>query len=233
MELKLDFDTKKLNTGFADIQKANTIAVRSTLNVMAGLTRKNALGNVRSDFINRNEFTEKSIVFRSARGMDISNMSSSAGALERAGYMELQEEGGTRKTKNGTPLAIATNTARGGSRSSSVRRSNYLKAMRKNAVSGQSRKHYKSVRAKNVARAYVAFKEKKFLSRSGGIYTVGSFRKSKRGINFKSRMIYNTKHQDVQVSKTPWLEPATFKPVQDAQSIYNSQVNKLLRKAVI
>lgn len=233
MELKIDFDSKKLNTGFADIEKANTLAVRSTLNVMAGLTRKNAISNVKSDFINRNEFTEKSIVFRGARGMDISNMSSSAGALERAGYMALQEDGGTRKTKSGGNLAIATNTARGGSRSSTVRRSNYLRALRKNAVNGQSRKHYKSVKAKNVAAAYVAFKEKKFMKRSGGIYTVGSFRKSKRGVNFKSKMIYNTKHRDTQVKKTPWLEPATFKPVQDAQSIYNSQVNKLLRKNII
>lgn len=230
----LDFDSKKLQRGFADIQKANVIATRNTLNVMAALTRRNAIKNLNDDFINRNNFTRRQIQFRKAQGEKIGSLFSRAGATERAPYMELQEKGGINKPKKGSKLAIATNRARGGSKSKLIARQNYQRKVKQKKVKGKFSKNFKSKKARNVARAFVAKREQKFLKISSGIYSVTSFNKiSKNRVKYKKNMIYNTKESSVKIKKTPWLEPAYKKPVQDGQVIYNSQINKLLKKAVI
>jgi hypothetical protein len=53
LQIKLDIDQKKILKGFADIQKANKIAMKNTLTTIAFLTRKNALKNINDN--NKNE----------------------------------------------------------------------------------------------------------------------------------------------------------------------------------
>lgn len=234
MELDFEFDTDKLNRGFADINKATGIATRNTLDTMAALTRRNYIQNFKAELTERNSFTQRSIQFEKVSTDVISQMQSKAGALERAPHMRLQEEGGNRVTKSGANLAIATNKARGGRNAGLVSKSAYLRRIRRSSITSNSKKHYKSVRAKNVARAYMAEKLSKFLVRSGGIHTVSNFKKTGRNnVKFDMNMIYNTEHRSTKVKKTPMLEPATKKPIQDGQAIFNSQVNKLLRGKVI
>jgi|LGOV01.1.fsa_nt_gb hypothetical protein len=233
-DISLDFDHSKLNRGFADINKATVISTRNTLNVMAALTRKNYVKNVDQELVQRNTFTKRSLQFEKTESDNINQMESKAGALDRAGFMELQELGGDRVTKSGANLAIPTNFSRGGRNSGLVGKGVYLRRIKKRMVTGNPKKHYKSRRARNVARAYIAQKKEKFVSRSSGIYSVSDFQKTGRaGISYKRNMIYNTQHRKTKVKKTPMLEPATLAPIGDAQNIFNSQVNKLLRGKVI
>lgn len=233
MEMKLDFDQKKLQRGFVDIQKANVIATRNTLNTMAALTRRNSVNNLHSEFINRNTFTKRQIQFDKTTSEKISSMEAVTGATEKASYMALQEDGGINKPIKGGNLAIAHNRARGGSRTSLVRKANYQRKIKSKSVRGKFKKNFKSRKAMMVARAYVAKKENKFIKTNSGVFDVSTFKKSKTRIKFRKNMIYNTKERSVRIQSTPWLSPATKKPIQDGQAIYNSQINKLLKMDVI
>ena len=232
--ISMQFDHKKLERGFVDIEKAAFIATKNTLDTQAGLTRKNAVRNIESDFINRNDFTIKRIRFDKSKGTKISDLESRAGALKKAGFMELQETGGVRKPKKGNNLSIPTNRARGGSKTRLVSGKYYHSEMTRGKVKGNFKKNMKSKKAKSVARAYIAHKHHKFMGDSTGVYTVGSFKKTDRkSVDFNRTMIYNRKSKTVIVRKTPWLDPATKKPIHDGQAIFNSQINKLLKKTVI
>lgn len=232
MNISMDFDSKKLQRGFVNIEKANQIAVQGTLNTQAALTRRNAIGNLESNFINRNTFTKRQIQFQKTEIKAISQMEARTGATERAGYMELQETGGDNKPKKGANLAIPTNRARNNSKSSLVRRAVYQRAIKKKKVKGRFQKQG-TRKSRMVAMAYVAERENKLLKINSGIYSVSTFKKTKTTINYKRSMIYNTKESSVNILSNPWLEPATKKPIQDGQAIYNSQINKLLKKDVI
>jgi hypothetical protein len=228
----MQFDDKKLQRGFVNIEKANQIAVQGTLNTQAALTRRNAISNLNSDFINRNKFTERQIQFRKTELKSISQMESRTGATERAGYMELQETGGTNRPKKGPNLAIPTNRARNNSKTSLVRRAAYQRSLKSKRVKGRFRKGG-TRKSRMVAMAYVANRENKVIKTRSGIYSVTRFKKGKNFVTYKKQMIYNTKESSVNIRSTPWLEPATEKPIRDGQAIYNSQINKLLKKDVI
>ncbi len=236
MEIKLDFDTEKLQRGFYDIEKANSIAVKESLNTMAGLTRKNSIANVEKDFTLRNSFTKRNILFDTTEETKISKMRTMAGATDKIPYMEFQESGGTRKRDDGHKLDIPTRSARiGGSNKKSVTKPRRLGkiASKNKRVNGPYKKNFKSQRAKNVAAAAVAFKKRKIIKRSTGFFNVTSFSKSDSGkISYRANMLYK-KEQSTKVKATPWLMPATEKPIRDAQNIYNSKIDKLLKKDLI
>jgi hypothetical protein len=123
-------------------------------------------------------------------------------------------------------------TARSGSNKNLVSRSLYLKALRKNAVTGTVKKQT-GYKGKLIARAYQANKLNKVVVINKGIWKITSFVKSKSGIRFNKKLIYDLKHKTTKVSALKWLEPALQKPLGDFQSIFNSQINKLLRSKII
>jgi|WetSurMetagenome_2_1015567.scaffolds.fasta_scaffold525034_2 hypothetical protein len=233
MDLKLTIDYEKINRGFVDLEKASNTAARNTLNVMAALTRRNYIANAGRDLILRNNFTQRNIKFDKAEGDYISLMKAEVGATVDAKYMELQEEGGIRKPKGGSSLPIAQDSARGGSIKRPVARNYYLRSLKRKIVHGKFKKNIHSKKAITVARAYVAFKKKKFLRYSNNIYLVTSFNKSKNKIKFKMNHIYNLSQKSATINSNPMLLPATEQPVKDAQNIYNSQMDKLLRSKEI
>lgn len=224
-EIKMEFDDRKLQRGFVDIEKANVIASKNTLNTMAALTRRNAVRTIGSDFINRNNFTQRQIQFDKAEGEKLSSLTARVGATEKAGYMALQEPGGERKPSgSGKSLAIATNAARGGSKSSTIDSSLRLGRIK---TSGYGRKKKPTSRkAKILRRAQIAFEQNKFLRTVSGIYRVISFNSDGY---FKTETIYNSRERKARVKPSPWLEPSTDQPIRDGQNIYNSQINKLLK----
>lgn len=233
MEFKLDFDERKLQRGFVDIEKANSIAVRNTLNTMAAITRRDAVKTVGTEFINRNTFTKRQIQFEKTEATNIASMVSKAGATDRADYMALQETGGVRKTKNGGNLAIPQKNARGGRLSNLVGRSNYLRQIKRRGVTGTFKRKIGSSKARLVARAFIAAAKNKFLSFKKNIYSITSFTKSGDSVKFKKRHLYNTSEDRTRVKPGPWLEPATEKPIRDAQNIYNAQIFRLLKGDII
>lgn len=229
MELQTYIDEKKLTQGFVDIGKAMQIAGMQTLNIQAALTRRNSHKEVENEFTLRNTFTKRNIQFQKTELKKISDMQSSAGATERADYLELQHMGGLRRPKAGSKLAIAQSAARGGTNRRLVSREFYIKKIKNQTVKGKTK--FRSKKAAAVAGAYVAYKQKKFFKHNENIYKVTSFRKSKGGqVRFKKKHFYNVSERTTKVKRNPWLYRSSQQPAKDGQSIYNSQVKKLLRQ---
>ena len=124
-EFTLKIDDKGLKAGFVDFEKANTIAVRNTLNTQAALSRKNYLKIVREDFTLRNDKTTKRIQFDKATQEHINQMESRVGS--KSDYMALQEEGGIKRSKKGSRIAIGERPVRiSRSSAKAIPKANYL-----------------------------------------------------------------------------------------------------------
>ena len=229
---QLDFDEAATHRGFANIKRAQSIAVSNTLNVQAAITRKGYIKNANESLIMRNTFTKRNIRFDKNINRVISRMESRAGATEKADYMALQEEGGNRKPKSGSNLAIPQLAARGGSNARVVSKTLYLRRIKKHTVKGPFKRRG-TKKSRSVARAFVAKRENKFLNYSGNIYRVTSFNKSGNTIKYTKTHLYNVSETRTRVIGQPMLKPAALKAGRDGQNIYNSQVRKLLRQKKI
>lgn len=230
---QLDFDERQLSTGFVNIKRATSEAVKNTLNVQAALTRKNYLRRVDDELILRNTFTRRQIRFEKTEARVISRMESRAGATEAADYMELQEKGGLRKPKRGSNLAIPQLAARGGALSRLVNRQYYLRRAAKRTVKGGFSRA-RTQKAKTVARAAVAKRRSLLFRQSKNIYAVTSFtRRRNGGVRFRTRHIYNISETRTRVRGKAMLEPAAQAAGRDGQNIFDSQVRKLIRQRKI
>ena len=229
---QLDFDESATKRGFANIKRAQSIAVSNTLNVQAAITRRGYLKNANDSLIMRNTFTKRNIRFDKNENRVISRMESRAGATEKADYMALQEEGGSRKPKRGSNLAIPQKASRGGSNRRVVTRSLYLKKLKKKSVTGPHRRAG-TKSSRTVASAFIAKKTGKVFHHSDNIYQITSFTKSKDRVKFRKKHIYNLSETRTRVTGQPMLKPAALKAGRDGQNIYNSQVRKLLRQKKI
>jgi hypothetical protein len=235
MDMKIDIkDFSKLERGFVDIPKACIIGFKNTLNIQVALTRKNSIAELKSDFTLRNDFSEKSIAYDRVKTDTIPTMQAIVGALTRAEYLALQHEGGQRRPKAlFKKLAIPQDAARGGSRRRLVSRSNYLEKISGNVVRGRFTKHFKSKKAQAIARAYIAKQNNLFIKYDNNIFSVTSFSKMRNQVKFKSKHLYNVGERTAKIKGNPWLTNSAQKPAADGQSIFNSQVKKLLAQKKI
>lgn len=232
MQIKIDFDSKKLQRGFVNIKKAQQIATAKTLNTIAFLSRKNAIKNIKDDFTLRNTFTARQIrVDKANENWHPNNQFSRLYATDKADYMRLQEEGGIKKPKRGSSLAIGQIAARGGSNKRLINKNMYLKKIQKQIEPFPKRKG--SRKARTVAMGYNAFKNNKFIIYKKNIYKVTSFSKSNGRVNFRKQHIYNISQKNARIKANPWMKPAIYQPARDSQNIYNSQIKKLLRQKEI
>ena len=216
----------------ADLQKRVIKAAARTVNIQAAQTRKNAIENIQTKFHKRNEFTVKSIRFTSCPETvtRLEDVQSEVGATERAGYMELQEKGGIRTPRKGSLLNIPTDAAREGSSfAGKVTTESSVRGIKKRKLKGRYKNNYSSARARAVARAYVAYNQKKVIHYGKSVFEVTSFRKSGDNINFEKRLIRNLSKETAIVKPRPWLEPAAQKPKEECQQIFNSQMDKIDR----
>lgn len=189
-----------------DIIKAAGNALTRT----AFTARKAAVGNVERNFTLRNKFTAASIRATPCRGgANLGDLRSSVGILGRAAYMARQETGGTRTNPTGANLAIPTAAARGGSNARAVRASMRLDRILSKVAHTRRRG---SRKAALVARAAVAARKSSgtpFVRIGDGIFRVSSFRKNRRGVTFRARLVYNFKFRATETPAKPWLLPAS------------------------
>jgi hypothetical protein len=235
----LKIDDKGFKAGFVDYKKAQALALTQTLSTQAALTRKNALRQIKSDMTLRNTHTARQIQFDKAKETSVTSQAFRAfavvGATKKAGYMELQEEGGRKKTKRGgTSIAIGRPSARGGSTGQTISRQYYLNKMKNKTVKGSFAKNYRSRKARNVARYAVGFAKSKYVRSNNKIFEVTSF-KGGGGSRpkIKMRLLYTLAHDPVRVPPSPWLEPSTRQPARDGFNIYKSRMKKLFRSGKI
>ena len=221
-------DPSKFHLLTEDMQKDVLKAAAATVNIQAALTRRNAIENLHNDFILRNQFTEKSLHFEQApkEAKSFEEIESHIGALDRASYLERQEKGGSHTAKNGGRLSIPTIVARSGSRRKLVDTDLYRKKVNKKLV--KYNPHLAgNGRSALVLAAQAASAPGKYLKYNKNIYKVLDFKKSGDNVSFRLEMIYFRGKSATQTKATHWLTEASLKPAQDAQSIFNSQMEKL------
>lgn len=221
-------DPKKFHLLSDDMQETMIKAATNTVNIQVALTRKNAINDLSNHFIIRNTWTQRAIAFDRApeNAKRLEDVKAHVGARDRAPYMERQEFGGTHRPANGGQLAIPTDTARGGSKSSPVQRPLYRKSIYKKMIKYNPTQK-STPGASLVAAASAAYRGKKFLKYGKNIFRVKTFSKNGDNVKFELEMIYFRGKESTVTKKESWLEPATKQPAEDAQKIFNSQMKKL------
>lgn len=238
MNIKLDLNDARLIQGFKDFDTANITAVRNTLNMAAGMTRKLAVKNIEKNFTLRNKFTRNQVQFQKVVQFthDINNMQSEVGATAKAAYMETQEEGGKHWQKNPKPkAAVPMRSARvGGMESKEVSRALYLRAIKKNIMrqnigKKRDRRNYKSSKARFVAQMFMAKKlstagNPKFIFKKYNVFMVQSIVKTgKDTVSAKLKHIYSIRPPG-RISKKVWLTPAYESVSQKLTNLYYHQL---------
>lgn len=212
-----------------DLKKLVLRAGVATVNIQAAQTRKAAIENISTQFNKRNDFTAKNIKYTACPKdvTDIDQIESTVGATERAAYMELQETGGVRTPHKGNLLNIPTNAAReGGDFANKINAGSTVKGVKRNRLKGRA-KYYASPKARAVARAYVANKTGKYIHYGKNVFEVTSFTKTGDSIDFEKKLIRNVSKNAAFVTAKPWLQPASEKPAQECQAIFNAQMEKI------
>lgn len=212
-----------------DLKKRILKACINTVNIQAFLARKNALDNIEKKFTLRNTFTKRSITVEQCprNAASLGEIKSTVGATERAEYMARQEEGGERTPKNGDRLAIPTTEARGGSNQNLVQTEMRVSRVLRRKINRRKAKITRTRKSAVVAAAYVAHETGRLMSFDRALFRVDSFEKNGDSVRFEKTMIYNFKHRKTETKPEPWLSPATEKPADDGQKIFNSQMAKL------
>jgi hypothetical protein len=212
-----------------DFQEQMKKGARATVNIQAALTRKKGIENIKDDFTLRNNYTTSQVQFTPMPEGQyaFSEIQSTVGITEKAGYMARQEFGGPHKPENSDTLPIPTNLARGGNRGSPVLRKNYLDKLKKVKGADYSREGG-TYRSKLVARAAVAFREKIPMRFTNNLFIIKDFEKYGEGrISFEREMVYNFDKPETITPESPWLRPAADEVAKDTESIFISQMKKL------
>jgi hypothetical protein len=153
-------DPSKFHLLAVDMKEQIIKGAIATVNVIAARARKEAIKNIQNNFTVRNNFTARQVQFTPMpQGRyALSAIHSTVGITEKGVYMKRQEEGGLHTPSRGKTLAIPTTVARGGNHTSPVKANLRVgNISKKKRVRGSSKRTYKSHKARNVARAYVAY----------------------------------------------------------------------------
>lgn len=216
-------DDKQIRRYERDIKdlskKALPIATRFALNGMAKETMVAARAEVRNSMTLRNKFTERSILFRQAKGSNIRAMESATGST--ADYMLDQEVSGT-KTKRGSegvsiPTPYSAGQGRGARpRKRLPRKANTLQSirLRQNKRKGLSRKQSNLVAIKQAAESGDKFVFLDLQRRKGIFKVTGGKRRP------KLQMVHDLTRQSIRIPATPWLGPAVDATAPRRREIY-------------
>lgn len=231
-----DFDTKDVQKLVNNLMQADKNALPKTLwytlNRFAKGTALQGEQEVRKTFINRNKYIEGSIGSKSKKTNNISDMESRAGQFsvyknKPTGQLEKQEFGIAVRAK-GKHTFAATPSARGGSYKKTIKKANLFSALNvKNLgdfVENPTRETHKEIRQ---SKAFAVTKGKKvnvlLTNAKGkkGVYTV-----SKNSV----KLLYRLNSPTTNISKHPWLKPATDKVMAKAERIFISEAQKRLQR---
>ena len=198
VELKGD---KRMVADLAKMRaKAIPYAIKNVLNTAAFETRVIWQREIKSAFVNRNTFTERSVRVEQA---STTKLVSKTGSV--ADYMDEQEEGGTVKGRGAhklIPQAAAAGQAPGGKRTKLVRGRFYI-----GAIQAEHPRTSGSRRQRNAIAIAVALKTGKnvaLLTRRNGAKALFLVRGGKRSL--KMRMLWDVSRRSVHVKPEPTLE---------------------------
>jgi hypothetical protein len=217
-----------------DVKKQITKAATDTVNITAAMARKELVSALNKEFITRNTFTARQAQFTQMPQKQVKSLDeikATVGFTEKAEYMERQDEGGTHKAKKDY-LAIPTDKARGGkNKRGAVRRTYYLSELENKKVKGPFSKNHKfgdpgMPKSAGVARAAVAFREKKLIHFGSGLFRVLNFRARKGKVRYRTEQIYILDRKETKTTGKHYFLPAVSVPAGNIQAVFNSQMDK-------
>ena len=211
----------------ADMKLRIIDAAINKVNIQAAMTRKKAIANIQANFTLRNAWTAKQVQFtQMPKGRyALSAIQASVGVTELAPYMERQELGGKHEPLAGKKsLAIPTLSARGGNLGAMVKRPYYTSNLKKLKVkvnlTGGTEK------SRQVARAAVAFRERKLLRYGENLFFVDSFVSRGREVSFTKRMLYQMDKPSTVTPASPFLLPAAEAVAREGGNIFAREMQK-------
>lgn len=212
-------------------------AVRNTLNDAAFETLRRSRKRVKGQFINRNNFTLRSLHVVRARGISISAMRAEVGSSE--GYMADQEFGGIRRPGRGKSTIIPTTSAAGQGisnipRKRTVRNANQLQAITLKAA--KYRRKTKGMPKKQAAVVTMAMARREndkfvFLNLPWGAKARGIFKLMGSRRKPKIRLIHDMSRKRIPISQAPWLKPSTDQTIPRMPRLFARRAGEQLRRA--
>ena len=219
----IEIDMKRVKAMADRLDRLNAkgipFAQRNTINDQAFATQKEARATIRSEFVTRNNWTQRSVKVERARSTRDSAM---VGSTEK--YMADQEFGATGGPTNVPMPASAGQSNRARTRTRVVRKSYRMNAIqlkrRRNAPGNQAQRNIAAVRqAKDEGRKFVYLER----GRVKGIYRVMGSKKKP-----KTRMVQNLTRRVRVVRRHPWLYPSTQAVGKQAQRMYAVRLREQL-----
>ena len=198
-------------------------AATNTVNIQAALAKKQNAKTMKDTFTTRQVQYDQMPKGRYA----LHAIHSTIGITEKAAYMERQEKGGIHKPATGSTLAIPTDIARSGNRARPVARIYRVNKVKTQKVRGTFKKNIASKKARQVARAYIAFKTGKLLSYGGNLHKVTRFKTKNGNVSFRLKQAYSFSKTQTRTPPQPFFLPSCEKPAVDGQRIFNTQMDKL------
>ncbi len=227
----IDFDDKELKRFEASLikmrRKALPFATRDTVNTAAFQTREVAQDNIRRTMVTRNRWTVGSVKVEKSRTLQMSRQEASVGT--GLDYLELQEFGGTKRSKGRRGVPIATGVASGEGENARPRRKVPTRSHRLSVIKlSRGRMKAANRRQRNLLTVKQALETKrKFvyldLGRRKGIFKVTGSKKKSR-----VRMVWSMGKRTVSIPANPWLNPAARTVARRMPGIYRKALKKQL-----
>lgn len=231
--MRMRIDDRELKELERDLKtfgsRAFPYATRNTINSAAFAAREEWQGEIRSAFITRNKYTERSVLVDRAKTLDVRRQSATVGST--ADYMETQEFGGTERSDGGGNVALPTGySANQEGKPTRTRLPTRANRMANIQLRQRYRKNGKNRAQRNrVTVLSAAKKREKFvymdLGRRRGIFRVtGGVRRP------RVKMVHDLTEKSYQIPKTPTLAPAIEAAQKKIPALYASSLRFQLRR---
>jgi hypothetical protein len=217
-------------------KQALPYAIRNTLNQAAYQTAEEAKENIGRRFIERNQYTRRSVRYKKTFSRRIDQMESAAGSIQP--YMAQQESGFTEQKsgKHGVPIPSSAAAGQMGARlrTRKLQRKNWMSAINLPAVRVRGKgRTVAAVRAAVETGQRVVFLDSRsdHFGRPTGLYRVVGGKNGGHGWpkGAKLQMIYSLERSSVRIRPHAWLQPATEKVSKDLGKIYRDALIRQIR----
>jgi hypothetical protein len=149
------------------------------------------------------------------------------GITVKAGYMARQETGGLHKAAGKGGLAIPTDAAKGGAKSSPVLKKHYLSKIKSKIVQARGYLLDGGHKARIAAMAAEAFKKGGFVSINKKLFRVENFVSRASSTRFRLRQVYGFDRKATVTKAQPWLKPAADAVGRQGEKIFIRELQKL------
>lgn len=207
-----------------DFGKKAVKAGVKTVNIVAATARKNAIAEIKRKFTLRNRFTVNSVRFTQCPSSvgKLSDVKSSVGILEQAGYMARQETGGERKSRTGANLVIPNTNARKGG----TNRGLVSSAFRYGKIKSGFVRRQSSSKLALAAAAFNAAKNKGFIRINDTIFRVKRFSPKRDNRLFVSVPVLNMRFKSTFTPSREWLRPSAFRAAELIPKIFTQKLDE-------